>query len=120
MLLLTLIFPASVLLAIGGGFFCGFRYGLDSFEFRLCLLSLTYFLLCYISGFVAVCFDPYWINNEVEEFITLPERWSWAVFNAAIFEVVLCPLLLVGYSILRLRHTRNLRSSRIPNTTQVA
>ena len=118
MLLLTLlfIFPASVLLAIGSGFFCGFRYGRNSFEFRLCFLSLTYLLLCYISGFVAVCFDPYWIDNEVEEFITLSERWSWAILHATVFEVILCPLLIVGYSILRSRHTRNLRSSCVPNT----
>ena len=120
MFLLTLIFPASVLLAIGGGFFCGIRYGRGSFEFRLCLLSLAYLLLSYVSGFVAVCFHPYWIDNQVEEFIPLSERWSWAFMDAAVFEVLLCPLLIIGYSILRSRHTRNLRSSRVPNTTQVA
>ena len=119
MFLLTLIFPASVLFTVGCGFFCGIRYGRVSFEFRLCLLSLAYLLLSYVSGFVAVCYHPYWIDNEVEEFLPLSERWSWATLDATVFEVVLCPLLFVGYSILRSRHTRNLRSSRVPNTIQV-
>jgi hypothetical protein len=120
MFLLALIFPASVLFAVGSGFFCGLRYGRRSFEFRLCLLALAYLFFSYVSGFVAVCFHPYWIDNEVGEFIPWSERWSWAFLGATAFEVVLCPLLLLGYSILRSRHNRNLRSNRVPNTTQVA
>ena len=119
MFLLALIFPASVLLAVGAGFFCLVRYGRGSFEFRLCLLSLAYLFVSYAAGFIAVSFHPYWIDNEVEEFIPLSERWSWAFLDATFYEGVLCPLLLIGYSILRSRHTRNLRSTRVPNT-QVA
>ena len=116
-MLLTLIFTASIVLAVGSSIFCTFRYGQRSFEVRLCLLSLAYLLLTYVAGFISVCWHPYWIDNQAEKFIPLSERWIWAFLGASVFEFVLCPLLVVGYAILRSHHTRILRSSRVPNTT---
>jgi hypothetical protein len=103
---LALIFPASVLPAVGVGFFCFMRYGRASFAFRLCLFFLGYLLLSYVAGFISFSLHPYWIDNEVEEFVPWAGRWSWAVFDAAFFEIVLCPLLLLGFFLLRSRHLR--------------
>jgi hypothetical protein len=106
MWIVILIFPASVLLAILNGIFCAIRYGRSSFEFRLCLLFLGYLFLSYVAGFIAVSFYPYWIDNEAEEIIPQSERWAWAVPYAGVFEVVFCPLFVLGYSILRSRAAR--------------
>lgn len=112
LILLKLIFLASVILAFSSSALCILRYGRGSFTFQHCLLLLAYLLLCYVAGFIGVCFNPYWIDNEMKEFIPLSERWSWAFPGATLFEIIFCPLLILGCSFLRY--------SRVRHATQIA
>lgn len=112
LILLKLIFLASVILAFSSTAFGVLRYGRSSYEFQLCLLVLVYLLLCYFAGFIGICFNPYWIDNEMKEFIPLSERWSWAFPGATVFEIIMCPLLILGCSFLR--------HSRVHHATQIA
>lgn len=105
--LLLPLFPVSVLSSIICVIFCAARHGRHPLAVEVCIFSLAFLLLTYAASLILVCANPYWVDGEVAEFIPWQDRWYWAALYASFLELILCPLWLMGYFLLRARHIRS-------------
>jgi hypothetical protein len=101
MYLLLFAFPVSVLLALAATALSWHQCGHRAQPTQRCWAVLIGLGLSYLVALALVCADPYFTDNEVEEFIAWPQRWGWALMVASVLQWVLVPITLVAQHYLR-------------------
>lgn len=94
---LLLMFLAALILSVGALAIGVFSRGWRDIRTQFSLVLLACLFLSFAIGYGMVCYDPYWIDNEVEEFIEWGDRWSWAMMYAGLLQVVIIPIGLMVY-----------------------
>ena len=95
--LLSLLFLATLVLSLLVFAIGVLSRGWRDVRTQVGLVLLLCSFVSFAIGYGMVCYDPYWIDNDVKEFIHWGDRWSWAMEFGGLLQLIVIPFGLVAY-----------------------